>query len=435
MKNQRILNNAKWIIVCRVVQALLQLLIGMLSARYLGPGNYGLINYAKSVVAFVVPIVNLGLNATLVSEFVESPEKEGEILGTSLIMGVVSSLSGMLLVMGFITVANGNEPQTLIVCALYSVSLLFQVMEQVQYWFHYRLQSKYPSMMALVAYLVVTAYKIYLLITGKSVYWFAVVHSIEYGIVGILLLIIFRKQCSRRLSASWGMAKRLFSKSRYYIVSSFMVTAFQNIDHVMLKNMVGDGENGLYTAAITAACCVDFFCAAIIDSFRPAILSHKKTGSADYEKSVSRLYCIIIYLTLVESVGFTVFAKPIMWVLFGKEYLGAVPVLRVVSWLLAFSQMGRIRNIWILAEKKQSILWKINLFGALANVALNALLIPVWGAFGAALASVVTQVFANFVLGFLMGDLKKNNVLLIKGLDPRLLREVRQEFGRVHEGE
>ena len=79
LAKRKVLNNAKWIIMCKVIQAVLQLVIGMLCARYLGPSNYGIINYAASVVAFVLPIMQLGLQSTLVQEFIEDPEKEGKI--------------------------------------------------------------------------------------------------------------------------------------------------------------------------------------------------------------------------------------------------------------------------------------------------------------------------------------------------------------------
>ena len=80
--------------------------------------------------------------------------------------------------------------------------------------------------------------------------------------------------------------------------------------------------------------------------------------------------------------------------------------------------MGKIRNVWILAEGKQECLWKINLFGALLNVAINYLLIPIWGASGAAAASLMTQIFTNYVLGFVYPPIKRNGVLLLKGINP-----------------
>lgn len=427
MKENKIFTNAKWIILCKIAQSLLQLLIGMLTARYLGPANYGLINYAKSVVAFAVPFTQLGLNATLVRELIDTPEKEGEIMGTSLVMGLVSSLSCMGLVAGFVSVANRTEPVTIAVCILYSISLVFQAMELIQYWFHSKLQSKFPSMMMLCAYVVVSAYKIFILASGKSIYWFAVVYSVEYGIIALSLLAIYRSQSKQKLSVSFSMAKRLFSKSRYYILSSLMVTLFQNTDHIMLKTMAGDVENGLYSSAITSAGVCQFVYAAIIDSARPVILAAKKADSLKYEKNISRLYCVITYLALAQGVGFTVFAQLIVKILYGAEYISAVPVLQILVWYIAFSQMGRIRNIWILAEEKQKILWKINLLGALMNVVINACLIPIWGAAGAALASLSTQIFTNLILGFLLKPIRYNNRLLLRGLDPSILAELLQQ--------
>ena len=428
MKENTIVRNAKWIIVCKLAQSLLQLIIGMLSARYLGPKNYGLISYASSVVAFAVPFTQLGLNATLVRELVNNPEKEGEILGTSLIMSLFASVISVAAVVGFASIANKGERQTLIVCVLYSFSLVFQAIELIQYWFHSKLMSKYPSIAMLVAYVIVSAYKIYLLAAAKSVYWFAVVHVIEYGTVAFLLLAIYIKEGTKKLSISLQMAKLLFARSKYFILSSVMVTVFQNTDHIMLKLMSGDMENGYYTAAITCVTVCQFVYVAIIDSTRPVILEQKKRGSLDYEKYISRLYCIIIYLALAQGIFYLLFAKQIVSVLYGVEYMNAVRILQILVWYMAFSVMGKIRNIWILAEDKQSYLWKINLVGVFANVIINAILIPCWGAGGAALASLLTQFTVNFLIGFIYEPLKFNNKLLLKGLDPKLLLELVSEI-------
>lgn len=90
IKRKQVFNNAKWIIVCKIVQSLLQLVVGMLCARYLGPSNYGLINYAASIMAFALPFMKLGLDSTMVYELTENPQKEGEIVGTSLAMNIFS---------------------------------------------------------------------------------------------------------------------------------------------------------------------------------------------------------------------------------------------------------------------------------------------------------------------------------------------------------
>ena len=85
--------------------------------------------------------------------------------------------------------------------------------------------------------------------------------------------------------------------------------------------------------------------------------------------------------------------------------------------------MGSVRNVWILAEQKQKYLWVINLSGAVFNVLLNSVLIKPFGACGAAFASLLTQIFANFILGFLWKPLRENNRYILNGLKPKFAYE------------
>lgn len=425
MKYKSVFNNAKWIVICKIMQSLLQLIVGMLCARFLGPSNYGLINYAASVVAFVLPVMKLGFDATLVHELVEKPEREGEIIGTSLSLNIASSLVCMGGVAAFVSLFNRGESETIAVCILYSISLVFAALEMIQYWFQYKLMSKYSSIVMLGAYCAVTAYKIFLLVFSKSVYWFAFSNSLEFGVIAISLIIIYLKK-GGVFSFSFKTAVELLNKSKHYILASLMLVVIQNTDHIMLTSISGTVENGFYSAAITCTTIAQFVYLAIVDSFRPLILENKKQNSADYGTNISRLYSITLYLALAQSLIFTVFAKMIIGLLYGEEYSASVPVLQILIWYFGFSVMGVVRNVWILAEQKQKYLWIINLSGALFNIVLNAFMIPYWGACGAAFASLLTQFFTNFVLGFIMKPIRENNRLLLTGLNPKFaLKESR----------
>ena len=117
MKNKTIIN-AGWIIACRIVQAVLALAVTMISARYLGPSNYGLVNYAASLVNFTKPVMQLGLNAILVKELVDRPEQEGQTLGTALCLNVASAVACILGILSFVSITNRGQTDTLIVCGL-----------------------------------------------------------------------------------------------------------------------------------------------------------------------------------------------------------------------------------------------------------------------------------------------------------------------------
>ena len=82
--------NAGWLIAGRVVQLFITFIMGVFTTRYLGPGNYGLINYANVFVAFFTPICTLGFNSIIIKEFVNAPAEEGAALGSSLVFRLIS---------------------------------------------------------------------------------------------------------------------------------------------------------------------------------------------------------------------------------------------------------------------------------------------------------------------------------------------------------
>lgn len=421
MLKNKVAKNASWIIGCKIIQAILGLIITMLTARYLGPSNYGLINYAASVVAFVVPIMQLGITNVLVQEIVQRPDEEGEILGTSLVLCISSSLLCMTGVVSFALIANAGETETIVVCALYSIMLFAQALELMQYWFQAKYLSKYTAIVAVCAYLIVSVYKVFLLKTAKNVYWFAISNALDYLLISVAIIIIYFKLGGQKFHFSFKTAKRLFGKSKYYIVSSLMVTIFAQTDKIMLKLMIDNSATGYYATAVTCAGMTSFVFAAIIDSFRPLIFEKKQVSEELFEKHLKQLYAIVIYLSLLQSLVMTLFASFIIKLLYGAEYSASVPALQLIVWYTTFSYLGSVRNIWILAENKQKYLWIINLSGALLNVVLNYFLIPVWGVMGAAFASLITQIFTNVIIGFIIRPIVHNNTIMLKALNPKIL--------------
>lgn len=419
MEKGKVAKNAGWIIGIQLVKSVLGLVISMLTARFLGPSNFGIINYASSIVAFVAPIMQLGFTGVLVQELVKTPEKEGEILGTALTLSGLSSLFCILGVFSFASIANSGELETIIVCTLYSTLLIFQALEMMIYWFQARLLSKYSSCISLIAYAVISAYKIFLLATQKNIYWFAVSNALDYMLIAVGLFVVYRKLGGTKLSFCRNTAKRLFSKSKYYIVSNMMITVFAQTDKIMLKLMIGDAATGYYSAAVTCAGMFGFVFVAIIDSFRPFVFELQKESNLKYENMIVTLYSIITYLSIIQSVAVTFLAPVMIRVLYGSAYTESIAVLQVITWYCTFSYLGGARDIWILAEQKQKHLLPINAVGAFMNIALNAILIPQFQAIGAAIASVLTQFFINYVFVLLYRPTQKNGIMQLKALDIR----------------
>lgn len=424
----KVAKNAVWIIGGKVAQSVLALIINMLTARYLGPSNFGLITYASSLVAFVLPIMQLGFSNVLVQEIVNKPDDEGEILGTAMFLSLMSSIFCIIGVTSFAFVVNPEESETIIVCLLYSLILLFQALDHIEYWYQAKLLSKYTSTVSLVAYLTVAVYKIYLLVASKDVYWFALSNALDYALISIGGIVLYRKLGGRKLRFSWKRGKDMFARSKHYIFSSMMVTIFAQTDKIMIKMMLDESSTGYYGAAVACAGMTSFVFTAIIDSFRPAIFEGQKESKRIFKHRLTMLYSIVIYLSLAQSVVMTLFSRWIIFILYGTAYNPAISALQIIVWYTTFSYMGSVRNIWILANDKQKYLWQINMSGAIANVIINVLLIPRMGINGAAVASLITQFFTNVVVGYIIKPIRGNNKIIEEALKPKYLLDAAKKF-------
>lgn len=419
----KVTKNAIWIIGGKVAQSVFALVINMLTARYLGPSNLGLITYASSLIAFVTPVMQLGFSYVLVQDIVNDPDSEGKVLGTSIILSLISAICCIIGVTAFAFAVNPDEKDTILICLLYGLILIFQALEHIQYWYQAKLISKYTSVISLIAYLVVSVYKIYLLASKKSVYWFALSNVLDYAIISVASIVMYRKLGGKRLTFSWATGKRMFARSHPYILSSMMVTVFAQTDKIMIKMMIDEASTGYYGAAVTCAGMTAFVFTAIIDSFRPSIYEGKKWSEDVFKYRLTMLYSIVIYLSLAQSIVMTVFSKWIVLFLYGDAYSSAISALRIVVWYTTFSYLGGARSAWILANEKQKYLPMINLSGALANVALNAILIPLIGINGAAIASLITQIFTNVVVCYIIKPIRPNVWIMLEALKPKYLVE------------
>ena len=411
LKNKTV-QNASWLISGRIVHILLSFVIGLLTARYLGPNRYGLINYASAYTTFFTSICTLGINSVIVKNFIDHPDEEGETIGTTLVLRLLSSILSLCTIVGIVRIVDGNEPMTLTVVALYCLSLVFHIFDTFNYWFQSKLLSKYYAVATLIAYVIASTYRAALLVSGKSVQWFAIANSVDYCIVAVLLVLFYIKNHGPKLSFSVRKGKELLSISYNYILSGLMIAVYGATDKLMLKQLLDEAAVGYYSLALSISTMWAFVLSAIIDSLKPSIMRYHNENRELYEVTNRKLYAIVIYVSLFAALAVTIMAPLFISIVYGKDYLPAVAPLRIVVWYVAFSYLGVARDIWIVCERKQKYLKYLYFGSAVLNVVLNTVLIPLLGVNGAALASLATQISTIFVFPLFVKDFRPNIKLM-----------------------
>lgn len=402
--------NTGWLIFDKVFHMILSLVVTSMTARYLGKEGYGVINFGLSFINIFTIICKLGIDSIIVNELVKNKEKSGEILGTTLVLRLISSLCSLVLTFVFVSVLKPNQSIVMIVTMIQSISLIFVTLDTVDFYFQSILKSKYTAIARSISYPLVCLLRLIFIFFKVSVVWFAWATVLDAVMIGIVLLYFYLKKEKRKITFSVRQAKHLLQNSYSFIWANLLVTIYTQMDRIMVGSLVGDAETGIYSAAMTIANLWIFIPNALIDSARPLIMELKASGKDEtYKLRYAQLYAGIIWISIAAGIFFTVFSNITIIIIYGKEYFEAVIVLKILIWSRLFSLIGTARNIWLICEEcAKYVKWFVGA-GAGINIILNFILIPLFGALGAAIATLITEIVSSF---FMIGIFKKTRPLM-----------------------
>lgn len=412
----KFVGNATWLIFGRVAQMLISFIISMITARYLGPSNYGVINYVNSYISFFTAICNLGLNSVILKELIDRPNSQGETLGTVLGMRILSSVLSIVCILSCIGIIFENDSIYMTVAILQSLILFFNSSEMIEYWYQSKLMSKRTSIIGIVAYSCMSIYRVVILVLQKDVTWFACAVTLDNAVVAILLVICYFKDGGQKFTFNPKLAKEILKKSHHFMWSSLMVAAYSEMNKILLGTLIDDTSVGYYSAALSLCNVWPFILKAFIDSARPIIVEYHNTNRELYLKRIRQLYAAIFYVGSFVALMFTIFSPLIIRILYGNDYLPSIMLLRIISWYTSFSYLGVARSTWMICEGRQKYEKWLATSGAISNLVLDILLIKPFGALGAAIATLLTQILTNFLIPFVFKGTRENSILIWKAI-------------------
>lgn len=410
--NNKFIGNTSWLIFGRVAQMFISFVISMITARYLGPSNYGIINYVNSYISFFTAICNLGLNSVILKELVDRPDSQGETMGTVIGMRIISSIISIISILAFIGIMFKNDSLYLTVALLQSLILFFNSFEMIEYWYQSKLLSKRSAIIGIIAYVCMSVYRVIILVLQKDVKWFAFATTLDNAVVALLLTISYFKDGGEKLVFNKALAKDILSRSHHFMWSSLMVAAYSEMNKILLGSLIDDASVGYYSAAYSLCNTWPFILKAVIDSAKPIIVEYHKTNYEMYIKRLKQLYATIFYMGAGVALIFTIFSPLIINILYGKDYLQSIMPLRIISWYTSFSYLGVARSTWMICEGKQKYEKVLATCGAISNLVLDIAFIPTLGAVGASIATLLTQVLTNFLIPLLFKETRPNSILI-----------------------
>lgn len=413
------LKNTSWLVGEKVLSMVLVLLVNVFVARHLGPESFGLLNYLLAVVALLIPLSSLGLNAIVTRELVTLKHSYLSIMTTAAVIrffgGVLASF--VLIICLYFDVLTRLEGKSWAIILL-SLTNLLVAFHVIDFWFQAKVQSKYIVKVRFISVVLISTIKITLVYFKAPLEAFIWAAALESFLLSVGFIVIYKiKKGSFELSSfdySYGMG--LLKQSKWLILSGIASIIYLKIDQVMLTEMVSTTENGIYSVASRISEVWYFFPTALAASFFPSLLKFRESDNKKYQQQLQRLCDVLFISALLLALALNFLSDWLIVFLFGAEYSAAGSILALHIWAGVFVFMRALLSKWLLAENLLVFSLVTHGIGAIINIGLNLWLIPMYHGIGAAIATVISYAFASYVVLFFHSSTWPMAIIMTKSL-------------------
>lgn len=415
---QKIVGNTGWLFADRILRMGVGLGVGVWVAKFLGPDQFGLFNYAVAFTAIFGAIASLGLDSIAVRELVRTPEQKNQILGTTFVLKLIGGLLVWLLTIGVIILVRRNDGLTQTLVAIIAAGTIFQAGDTIDFWFQSQVQSKYTVAAKNIAFTLIACIKIMLIQMQAPLVAFAWAGLAEIVLGSIGLTISYQASGNRLLKWRFSIlhATQLLRDGSPLILSSLMIMLYMRIDQVMLAEILGDKEVGFYSAAVRLAEVWYFIPTAIVSSTFPSIVEARQISETLFFERLQALYRLMASTAYGIAIPTTFLSGWIVQFLFGNAYTKAGPMLAILIWASLFVNLGVARSSFLTAMNWTRLHLLTVFLGSLLNIGLNILLIPATGGVGAAISTCISYWFATHGICFLHRSLHPTALMLSKAI-------------------
>ena len=417
IRHGHFLKNFGWLTLGKAGYLLLSFIVTLTVVKYLGPYDFGTINYVDAYVKFAYVIATFGLDAIIVREVATGKHDSNSVVWTAtfvrLILGVVLGIG----VIGLLFLTDGQDPVIIKIAVLESIFLVFVAFHSFFDYFQAILQSKWNALAEVVAYLGTSLFRVILLINKADVIWFAFANSMDMIIMVIILAVAYFKKKGFHPVFDKAKAKSMISQSWYYMIAGMLAIAFTQIDRIMIEKFLDRNKLGEYSVT-TNFISIWYLAASVLSQITIPII-HKTFSSGDrqlYKRRMRQSYAAVLWVNIIFAALVTIFAEPIVRIMYGEDYMGVTGTLKIIVWSYGLATVSLITQAHLTNVKKSGYVIWMCIIGVVTDIALNAVMIPRIGIEGAAIATLVTQVLIQILMPLIIPGMRECGIEMIRAM-------------------
>jgi O-antigen/teichoic acid export membrane protein len=213
----------------------------------------------------------------------------------------------------------------------------------------------------------------------------------------IIIFILSKKYIKLSFKIDKTYWKSFLQESAPMGISAFVTFLYFKIDTILLSFFTTTSDVGIYSAAYKIIETLVFFPAMVIGLMFPLFSRYIFSNKQKFIE-ISNLILKIFFLIVIPLIIVVLFLAPeIIHVVGGSDFDNAIPVLRILIFALASIFFGHLFTNILIAGSLQKKLMFALIIAAIINVSANIIFIPIYSYTGAAVVSVITEIFVVII--------------------------------------
>ena len=395
---EAIMQNLFWAVLGKIVNLIGGLLVGVIVARYLGPSQYGLMNYIISYVFLFQVFALFGLDAIETREESRNERPREVIIGTAFGLKVFFGLIFMAISILTSWWMEADHSTTLLV-AIYSLSIVFNAFVVIRNHFTAIVQNKAAIKAEISRTLLSLGVKTILLLINAPLTWFVAAYMLDYVVLAIGYSLAYRSKIGKLTDWQFDItyARYLLKESFPLLLTNAAVIIYQRIDQVMIGQMIDSEAVGYFSVASRFVEVLIFVPMVLAQTITPLLVRAREKSLEEYMEKARQFMNFSFWLSMMISAVFSLSATLLIRYTFGVAYMPAAIVLQVMAFKTASVALSNTAGAMLVIEGRQR--WAIirDGLGCVACIGLNLWLLPKYGIIAAAFIAIASNVIAGYL--------------------------------------
>lgn len=417
---RKIIRNVCWAVIGKVATLFSTLIVGIFVARYLGPKQYGLMNYIISIVSLFTVFATFGSSEIIIRELSKKERPKEVVLGSAMALRVGLAILCFISIIIYLFFSS-ETTETSILILIYSSSIFFSCSEVIRFYFTSIVDNEYIVKSEIFRTIIGAIAKIVLLFCKAPLIAFVFALAFDFLLLASGYIVVYRKKVDPicQWNIDFKFVKALLITSFPLLISSAAVIIYQRIDQVMIAKMLDNEFVGYFSTAMSFVNILAFIPIIIMQTTSPILVEYWKNDKLKYEQESQRIIGATTWLLIILCSIVALLSSPIINYTYGACYTDAIPVLQILVFKVVGIAIINLSGQLIIIENIHQLAFIRNILSCVICIICNYYFIPRWGIIGSAWATIITVFFTGEVANIFIPKyhhiLKKQNIALLLG--------------------